>query len=123
VERGLKRKWPKNLTVKKLEIIGLLSKKDISNLSTIECELELDMDCVASDQMYQLMERIGRFIKSLTIGNENKSRRDCIKSEIILERILASCPNLEHFMLRTSRTVVQNPKYNLPFAAFKNYKR
>jgi hypothetical protein len=122
---GLKRRWPKNLSVRRLEIIGSLSASDIENLSSIECELELDLDCVAAEHMYQLLERIGQFVKTLIIGNMFQVRPtvEYIKSQIILERILSACPNLEHFEFNTSRAVVQDSRYDMPPSAFKNYRR
>lgn len=125
VEKGLKKKWPKNLSVKHLEIIGSISQSDIVKLGTIECELNLTLDCVAAEQMYQLLERIGRLVKSLVIANMYKLRQGIvyIKTEMILERILSACPNLEHFEFATSRTVVPDDRYKLQPAAFKNYKK
>jgi len=126
VEGGLKRSWPKNLSVRSLEVNGSLSLSDIENLSSIECELKLNLDCVAADQMYQLLERIGQFVKVLDIGEmicRIRSGIVYIKSEIILERILAACPNLESLGFNTRRMVVQDKKYNLPPSAFKNYKK
>jgi hypothetical protein len=124
VESGLKTRWPKNLSVRRLDIIGFLTVNDIEYLSSIECELDLNLDCVAAEHMYQLLERIGQLVKTLTIGNIFDFRQDImfIRTEIILERILAACPNLEHFELKTKRWVVLDDRYNLPPSAFKNYK-
>jgi hypothetical protein len=109
-----------------LEVNGSLSLSDIENHSSIECELKLNLDCVAAEQMYQLLERIGQFVKGLDI-DETICRRQrgivYIKSEIILERILAACPNLESLGFNTRRMVVQDKKYNLPPSAFKKYKK
>jgi hypothetical protein len=124
VESGLKTRWPKNLSVRRLDIIGFLNVNDIEYLSSIECELDLNLDCVAAEHMYQLLERIGQLVKTLTIGNIFDFRQDImfIRTEIILERILAACPNLEHFELKTKRWVVLDDRYDLPPSAFKNYK-
>jgi hypothetical protein len=121
---GLKKRWPKNLSVRRLEIVGSLSPSDIENLSSIECNLELDLDCVAAEHMYQLLECIGQYVKTLIIGDMFQVRQsiEYIKSQIILERILAACPNLEHFEFNTCRAVVQDDRYDLPPSAFKNYK-
>jgi hypothetical protein len=126
LEGGLKTSWPKNLSVRGLKIIGSLSPSDIENLSSIECELELTLDCVAAEQMYQLLDRIGQFVKILNIDESIcRVQRGIayVKSDIILERVLAACPNLERLGFNTSRTVVQDKKYNLPPSAFKNYKK
>jgi hypothetical protein len=125
VESGLKRKWPRNLAVKRLELIGSLNVNDIERLSTINCELELDLDCVGAENMYLLLELKGSLVKTLVIGNTNNERRDVdyVKSEIILERILSACPKLENFEYKTSRTVVQDDEYDMQPSAFKNYQR
>jgi hypothetical protein len=75
--------------------------------------------------MYQLLERIGQLVKTLVIGDMFQSRPTIgyIKSQIILERILAACPNLEHFEFSTSRAVVQDSRYDMPPSAFKNYRQ
>jgi hypothetical protein len=70
VKGGLKRRWPKNLSVSGLEIVGWLSPSDIDYLGSIECELKLDMDCVAAENMYQLLERMGQYVKTLIIGKK-----------------------------------------------------
>jgi hypothetical protein len=124
VQSELKRSWPKNLSVKHLEIVGSLNENDIENLSSIECELDLNLDCVAAEQMYQLLECKGQLVKSLTIGNNYEERWDVQydDSDIILERILIACPNLEHFKFQTDRLVIRDDKFNLRPSAFKNYK-
>jgi hypothetical protein len=107
VEGGLRSSWPKNLSVRSLKIIGPLSPSDIENLSSIECELKLKLVCNA-EEMYQLFERIGHFVKVLDI--DEMKFRTChhfSNSGIILERILAACPNLERLGFNTSRMVVQ----------------
>jgi hypothetical protein len=125
VESGIKTRWPKNLSVRHLLLIGSLSASDIDKLSSIECELDLNLDSVAAEQMYQLLERIGLFVKTLSIDEMYQMRPGIgyNNSEIIsLERILAACPNLEYFLFGTSRMVVQDYRYNMPPSAFKNYK-
>jgi hypothetical protein len=123
VESGLKRRWPKNLTVKRLEIVGSLNVNDIEYLSSIDFELELNMDCIPARNMYQLLERIGHFVKTLTIENKFDYRQNIgyARKEIIVEQILTACPNLEHFEFKTNRPVVQDDKYDLPPSCFKNY--
>jgi hypothetical protein len=120
VQRNLQARWPKNLSVRHLELRGFGSPSDIENLSSIECELDLNMDCVAAEQMYQLTERIGRLVKSLTIGSISAVKNED-HSEIILERILAACPNLEHFTFKICREVVLDDRYILEPSDFKNY--
>jgi hypothetical protein len=124
VEHGLKRRWPKNLCVRRLEILGSLRESDLEYLSSIEFELELTLDTVAVEQMYQLLESMGRFVKSLTIANGLYCSRKFlyVKRGINLERILAACPNLEKLEYKTNRKVVREDKYNLPPSAFKNLK-
>jgi hypothetical protein len=125
VESGLKRRWPKNLSVTRLEIVGSLNVNVIEYLSSINFELELCMDCVAAESMYQLLERIGHVVKTLTIENTFGFRRNTGytgEDNIIVERILTACPNLEHFENKTDRFVVQDDKYDLSPPAFKNYK-
>jgi hypothetical protein len=124
VESGLKRQWPKNLSVKYLEIIGTLNVNDIERLSTINSNLKLSLDCVSAENMYLLLELIGQLVKILFIEDMHKERRGVVyvKSDIILERILTACPNLEHFEFNTNRTVVQDDRYDLPPSAFKNYR-
>jgi hypothetical protein len=123
VESGLKRRWPKNLSVKRLEIVGSLNVNDIEYLSSIDFELELYMDCVEAEYMYQLLERIGHLVKTLTIENRFYDREDIgyARKDIIVERILTACPNLENFEFKTNRLVVQDDKYDLPPSYFKNY--
>jgi hypothetical protein len=124
VESGLMRRWPKNLSVTRLEIVGSLNVKDIEHLSSIDFELELNMDCIPAENMYQLLERIGHLVKTLTIGNIHKYRLNIGytgSDEIIVERILTACPNLEHFEFKTDRKVIQDDKYDLLPSAFKNY--
>jgi hypothetical protein len=126
VESGLKRKWPKNLSVKYLEIIGPLNEKDMENLSSIQCE-HLNLQCISAQHMYNLveMESMGQFVKILRIGNRRAYYRLYFAYDdgsIILERILAACPNLENFQFNTERNVVRDRKYDLPPSAFKNYK-
>jgi hypothetical protein len=123
VETGLKRRWPKNLSVKNIEVIGSLNVNDIEYLSSIQGELILSLDCVAAENMYQLLERIGPLVKTLYIGDRYKSRRGIVyvRSDIIVERLLAACPNLEHFEFNTTRSVVQDDGYVLQPSAFKNY--
>jgi hypothetical protein len=123
VESGLKKRWPKNLSVKRLEIVGSLNVKDIEYLSSINFELELYMDCVEAEYMYQLLERIGHFVKTLTIENKSDYRQNIgyARKEIIVERILTACPNLEHFEFKTDQFVVQDDKYDLQPSYFKNY--
>jgi len=106
VKSGLKRRWPKILYGGHLEIVGWLSPSDIDYLGSIECELKLDMDCVAAEHMYQLLERMGQFVKTLIIGN--KYRDSYMLSDVCLERILAACPNLVNFEFNISRAVVQD---------------
>jgi len=74
--------------------------------------------------MYQLVERMGQLVKTLAIVDTHISRPDIvyIHSDVIVERILAACPNLEQFECRHNRAVAQDYRYNLPPAAFKNYK-
>lgn len=105
-------------------IIGSLNHNDIENLSTINCELDLYMDCVGADQMYQLLELIGHHVKSLDIQDifMRRCANDYINTPIILERILAACPNLKKFYFESNQIIVQDNRYNLPPAAFKNYK-
>jgi hypothetical protein len=105
--------------------LGSLSVNDIENLSSIECDLELDLNCVAAEHMYQLLERIGQYVKTLAIAEFCQKRPGVvyIKSEIIVERILAACPNLERFQFNSKRPVVQDDKYDLPPSAFKNYRQ
>lgn len=128
LEGGLKVRWPRNLSVKCLIIVGSLSQKDIENLSTIECELYLNMDCVGAEQMYQLLELLGPLVKSLAIGDSWNIRKNVvyIKSDIIVERIFMACPNLvalnyNNYTNSQHRQVVQDNQYNMPPAAFKNY--
>lgn len=125
MESGLKRKWPRTLAVKRLEIIGSLNVNDIERLSTINCELELDLDCVGAENMYLFLELKGYLVKTLIIGNTYNKRRhvDYVQSEIILERILYACPKLENFEYKTSRTVVSDDEHDMQPAAFKNYQR
>jgi hypothetical protein len=125
VESGLRESWPKNLSVRSLSIIGSLNVNDIERLGAIECQLELTFDSVAAEQMYQLLERMGQFVKTLSINNDSSYRRPDIvyvKTEIILERILAACPNLEQFKINNNRAVVLDDGFDLPPSAFKNYK-
>lgn len=124
MQSGLRKKWPKNLSVGRLIIIGSLNQNDIENLSTIKCEFDLYMDCVGADQMYQLLDLIGHHVKSLDIKDifMRRCANDYINTPIILERILAACPNLKKFDFASCQTMVQDNKYNLPPAAFKNYK-
>jgi hypothetical protein len=123
VESGLRRRWPKNLSVKRLEIVGSLNVNDIEYLSSIDFELELYMDCVEAEYMYQLLERIGHVVKTLTIDNRFDYREDIgyARKEVIVERILTACPNLEHFEFKTDRKVVTDNKYDLLPSAYKNY--
>jgi hypothetical protein len=111
------------LSVRCLEIIGWLSPSDIEYLGLIECELKLEMHCVAAENMYQLLERMGQYVKTLIIGDIYSHSTDIvyIKSDICVERILASCPNLVNFEFNTSREVVLDVGYDLPPSAFKNY--
>lgn len=113
--------------MKRLEIVGSLGARDIWHLGSIQCKLELEMYCVAAEKMYQLLERhIGRLVKSLLISDMYHWVEDVKfkRSEIILERILAACPNLEHFKLLTLlQEVVLHDKYQMQPAAFKNYLR
>jgi hypothetical protein len=124
VESGLKRRWPKNLSVMRLEIVGSLNVKDIEYLSSINFELELYMDCVEAEYMYQLLERIGHFVKTLTIENKSDYRQNIgyARKEIVVERILTACPNLVHFEFKTDQFVVQDDKYDLPPSYFKNFR-
>jgi hypothetical protein len=125
VESGLKRRWPKNLSVMRLEIVGSLNVKDIEYLSSINFELELYMDCVEAEYMYQLLERIGHFVKTLTIENKSDYRQNIgyARKEIVVERILTACPNLVHFEFKTDQFVVQDDKYDLPPSYFKNFRQ
>jgi hypothetical protein len=128
VESGLKRRWPKNLSVTYLLIVGLLNVNDIEYLGSIDFKLELGMDCVAAENMYQLLERIGHLVKTLTIGNMYEDRQNIgytRSDEIIVERILTACPNLENFEFKTNRPVVQDGKYDLPPSSsyFKQYQK
>jgi hypothetical protein len=111
------------LSVNKLHIIGSMGQNDIEKLSSIECNLTLRMDCVAVERMYQLLERIGRFVKTLTIGDMYKPRIVYIESEIIVERLLVACPNLEHFDFNCNQPLVLDKRYDLPPSAFKNYQQ
>jgi hypothetical protein len=111
--------------LKNLEIQGLLNENDIENLSSIECELNLKLDSVGAGQIYQLLERMGQYVKSLTIDGDAYYRARDIEyddSSVNVERMLVACPNLENFRFPTDRQVVQDDKYNLPPSAFKNYK-
>jgi len=117
VKRGLRRSWPRNLSVKRLEIVGSLGARDIQHLGSIQCKLELEMYCVSAEKMYQLLERhIGWLVKSLLIS-DMYHWVDNIKfkrSEINLERMLAACPNLEHFKLLTLlQEVVLHDNYHM----------
>ena len=111
------------MSVMRLEIVGSLNVKDIEYLSSINFELELYMDCVEAEYMYQLLERIGHGVKTLTIENKSDYRQNIgyARKEIIVEQILFACPNLEHFEFKTDRLVVQDDKYDLPPSYFKNY--
>lgn len=79
--------------------------------------------------MYKLLELgVGRFVKSLTIGDAYKSQRKFIyakrEADIILERILAACPNLECFEFKSKQMRLnQADLYKLTPAAFKNYQK
>jgi hypothetical protein len=114
------------LHVGNLQIVGWLNESDMEKFDTIDFELQLKLDCVGAEQMYQLLERrLGRLVKSLLIGDKSPDVSEdvvCIHTEIILERILAACPNLEHFDFQSSRKTVLDSGYNLPPSAFKNYK-
>lgn len=86
------------------------------------------MDCVGAEEMYQLLEGgVGQYVKSLIIGDMYQVRKKEIVYDrsgiIILERILAACPNLQQFEYLTSRAVVFDDRYYLPPAAFKNYRQ
>jgi hypothetical protein len=113
--------------VRNLELIGGgMSPSNFENLSSIECELNLVMDSVAAEQIYLLTERIGRFVKSLTIGRIHIMEVNYVidgdnHCEIILERIFAACPNLEHFTFRIGPVVILDDRYTLEPSAFKNY--
>jgi hypothetical protein len=125
VESGLAIRWSKNLSVTRLEIVGSLNVNDMEYLSSINFELELCMDCVEAENMYQLLERIGHVVKTLAIKNKFSFRRNIGytgEDNIIVERILTACPNLEHFEYETDRFLVQDDKYHLSPPAFKNYK-
>jgi hypothetical protein len=125
VESVLKKRWPKNLSVTRLEIVGSLNVNDIEYLSSIDFELNLNMDCVEAENMYQLLERIGHGVKTLAIKNKFGFRQNIGytgEDNIIVERILTACPNLEHFEYKTARFVVTDDKYELLPSAFKNYK-
>jgi hypothetical protein len=115
VESGLKSRWPKNLSVRKLFVRGSLTEHDIKCLSSIQGELQLEFYHVAPENMYQLVERMGQFVKSLEIGG-------IIYAAIIVERILTACPNLENFCIEICEEAVLDDKYDLPPLAFKNYK-
>ena len=112
------------MLVTRLEIVGSLNVNDIEYLSSINFELELCMDCVDAEYMYQLLERIGHVVKTLAFKNEFGFRRNIgyTGEDIIVERILTACPNLEHFEYKTDRFVVTDDKYELLPSAFKNYK-
>jgi hypothetical protein len=116
--------WPKNLCVKHLEILGALKESDLEYLSSIKFELELTLDTVLVGQMYQLLERMGRCVKSLTIANGLycSQKFNYVKRKINLDRILAACPNLEKLEYKTNRRLVRDSKYDLPPSAFKNLK-
>jgi hypothetical protein len=127
VESGLKKRWPENLSVKNLFIVGSLNVTDIEYLSTVQGELKLTLNSVAAEQMYQLLDHMGQLVKTLAIEDTHRSRFDGldivnIHSDVIVERILAACPNLEHFECRHNQAMAQDDRYNLPPAAFKNYK-
>jgi hypothetical protein len=112
--------------VRNLELSGSGSLSNFENLSSIECELDLVMDCVAAEQIYLLTERIGRLVKSLTIGRIHIMEVNYVidgdnHCEIILERILAACPNLEHFTFQIGPVVVLDDRYTLEPSDFKNY--
>jgi hypothetical protein len=113
------------LSVMRLEIVGSLNVKDIEYLSSINFELELYMDCVEAEYMYQLLERIGHFVKTLTIENKSDYRQNIgyARKEIVVERILTACPNLVHFEFKTDQFVVQDDKYDLPPSYFKNFRQ
>jgi len=125
VQTGLMRRWPQNLSVRRLIVIGALSVQDIEYLGSIDCEFELHLDSVAAENMYQLLERIGHCVKTLVIKDWCQFRIDnvYIPSDIILERVLAACPNLEQFEFNTSRSVVQDSRHDMPPSAFKNYRK
>jgi len=112
------------LSVKRLEIVGSLNVNDIEYLSSIDFELELYMDCVEAEYMYQLLQRIGHLVKTLTIENRFYDRGDIgyARKDIIVERILTACLNLEHFEFKTNRLVVQDDKYDLTPSYFKNFR-
>jgi hypothetical protein len=110
--------------VRHLEIKGPLSVNDVENLSSIECVLELGMSHVTVEQIYQLLESIGRCIKTLMIKNmQTMIWAPDVGIPIIVERILAACPNLQHFDLMTDGKVAQDDRYVLPTSAFKNYQK
>jgi hypothetical protein len=112
--------------VKHLEIIGSwLNENDIENLCSIKFKLDLYLDSVAAELMYQLLASMGQHVKSLTIADASDWDPEVVynKSDIILERILAACPNLENFEIQTRQKVVQDDKYYLPPSAFKNYQK
>lgn len=122
----MKRRWPQNLAVRHLMVIGALNVEDIENLRSIDCEFELHLDSVAAEHVYQLLERIGHCVKTLGIKDWWCRLRIGIVytlNDIILERVLAACPNLEHFEFDTSRSVVQDSRHDMPPSAFKNYRR
>jgi hypothetical protein len=114
------------LSVQNLSIMGSLNVKDIECLSTIQgAGLDLFLHCVAAEQMYQLLERMGQFVQTLYIGDSCESRQDIvnINSDVIVERILAACPNLDNFHFYSRRAVIQDNRYDLPPSDFKNYKQ
>jgi hypothetical protein len=108
--------------------MGLLNENDVEYLKSIKVkgELYLEFDCIVTEQMYQLLEHsMGQFVKTLCISDFTyQSRQDntFINDEIIVERILAACPNLETFRFNARRPVVQDDLYDLPPSAYKNYK-
>jgi hypothetical protein len=113
------------LSVRNLEIVGSLNVNDFKRLRTINGELlKLNLDCVGVIDMFQLLYRIGQQVKTLTIGEFYKYDRSVkyVRGGILLEFILELCPNLEHFVFKTSRMVFEDDDTDLPPSAFQSYK-
>jgi hypothetical protein len=120
IKKGLKLHWPKHLRVICLGIEGSLDASDIAHLSSINFDVDLQLEKVPAEVMYQLLEsKLGGRVTRLDIIFLEDHKTKC--ADVVLERVLAACPKLQHFMFFSRDPVVKDPKYDLPPYAFNNY--
>jgi len=108
-------KWPPNLTVEKLTLIGPISDKLLETIFCIPPEnvRALVFDGVLPSSMYPVVEKFGQSVGHLVVKScaQSFDRRE--RQRLNLYRVLAATPSLQKFEFAVPLRLERSPHFDL----------